>query len=247
MNDSSIGTEREKTAMTRVTIAATTAVLFSCAAALADPPKDSLSDHPSQDGRCIGDDGVGDLDRSERACLEQIGELAQRVGPGLQLKFRNELTRVYFNEDAKCQSDEAKGCVKYQLTGYFPKHDLLLIEVDYWEGVSWLLVHADTGKASAVVAPPHYSPGQRWLVSVALSIGPSGPPNGIDIVPATSDPSLKEWHYRVPDYDQWLYEFAGWDGDDRVKLLATSTGTPTNRVAASVARRNGDWHLTGPK
>jgi hypothetical protein len=163
------------------------------------------------------------------------------------LKFRDKLTRVYFNDDAKCQSDEAKGCVKYQLTGYFPKHDLLLIEVDYWEGVSWLLVHADTGKASAVVAPPHYSPGQRWLVSVASSIGPSGPPDGIDIVPATSDPSLKEWHYRVPDDDQWLYEFAGWDGDGRVKLLATSTGTPTNRVAASVERRNGDWHLTGPK
>jgi hypothetical protein len=208
----------------------------------------SFSDHPSQDGRCIGDRGVGDLDRSEKACLEQIDKMAQRVGPGLQLKFRNGLTRVYVNEDAKCQSNEAKGCVKYQLTGYFPNHDLLLIEVDYWEGTSWLLVHADTGNVSKIVSPPHCWPSERWLVSVASSIGPSGPPDGIDFIPVASDASLKEWHYRVPDDDQWLYEFVGWDGDDRVKLLATSTGTPpAKRVAASVERRNGTWHLRAPK
>jgi hypothetical protein len=233
--------------MIRVAISATIAVLFSFASASAVPPTYSSLDHPSQDGRCIGDNSVGDLDRSERACLKQTGELAQRVGPGLQLKFRNGLTRVYYNEDAKCQTDEAKGCVKYQLTGYFPNHDLLLIEVDYWEGVSWLLVRADTGNVSAIVSPPHYSPSKRWLVSVASSIGPSGPPNGIDIVPVGSDPSFREWHYRVPDDVQWLYEFAGWDGDDRVKLLATSTGTPSKRAAASVEHRNGTWHFKWPK
>lgn len=233
--------------MIRVAITATTLVLFSYATALADPPKYSVSEHPSQDGRCIGDDGFGDLDRSEQACLEQVGELAQRVGPALQLKFRNGLTRVYLNEDAKCQTPEAEGCVKYRLTGYFPKHDLLLLEVGYWEGGSWLLVHAETGKASEIVAPPHYSPSKCWLVSVASGIGPSGPPDGIDVVPATSDTSLKEWHYRNPDDDPWLYEFAGWDGDDRVKLVVTSTVAPAKRVSASVEYRNGEWHLARPQ
>jgi hypothetical protein len=56
------------------------------------------------------------------------------------------------------QSDDANGCIKYQLAGYFPEHDLILIEVDYWEGASWLLVRADTGDDTAIVAPPHYSP-----------------------------------------------------------------------------------------
>jgi hypothetical protein len=239
--------ETQKTAMIRIATVATTAVLFGCATASADPPKYSLSDHPSQDGRCIGDKGVGDIDRSEPACLAQMGELARRAGPGLQLKFRNGLTRVYVNEDAKCRSDEAKGCVKYQLTGYFPEHDLLLIEIDYREGASWLLVRAATGSASEVVSPPHYSPGKHWLVAVASGIGPSGSPDGIDVVPTTNDPSLREWPYRIPDDDQWLYEFAGWDGDDRVKLLATSTGTLTKRATAMVERRNGNWHFKGPK
>src|SRR5579871_95541 len=186
-----------QSAMTHAAIVATTALLLSLATASAAPPKFSLSDHPSQDGRCIGDTGVGDLDRSERACLKQVGTLAQRVGPRLELRFRNGLTRVYLNEEAKCQSTEAEGCVKYQLTGYFPEHDLLLIEVSRWEGVEWLLVRAYTGNASEIVAPPHYSPGKRWLVSVASTIGDAGPTNGIDIVPATSDPARKEWHYRV--------------------------------------------------
>ncbi|SCB55856.1 hypothetical protein GA0061098_10579 [Bradyrhizobium shewense] len=158
----------------------------------------SFSDHPSQDGCCVGDQGVGEIDRSEKACLAQVGELAQRVGPGLQLKFRNGKTRIYLNEEAKCQSDDADGCVKYQLTGYFPEHDLILIEVDYWEGASWLLVRADTGDDITIVAPPHYSPDRRWLVSVASSEGPAGPPNGMDIVPSTSNPSFKDWHYRTP-------------------------------------------------
>jgi hypothetical protein len=173
--------------------------------------------------------------------------MAERHGGGLQLKFRNGKTRVYLNEDVKCQSDEAEGCIKYRLTGYFPKHDLILIEVGYWEGVSWLLVRAVSGDASDIVGPPHYSPNEHWLVSVGASQGPSGPPNGIDIVPAKSDPSLKEWHYRVPDDEPWLYEFGGWDGNYRVKLFATSLGAPQRRIPASVERRNGEWHLREPQ
>ncbi len=167
----------------RVALVAAMTALFSCVIALAEPPPFSLSDRPSQDGRCIGDKGVGDLDRSEQACLEQVGDLARRIGPGLQLKFRSGLTRVYVDEDVKCHSETAEGYIRFKLTGYFPKHDLMLIEVGYWEGASWLLVRTDTGAASEIVAPPHYSPDQRWLASVASGVGPSGPPDGMDLVP----------------------------------------------------------------
>ncbi|WP_249154408.1 hypothetical protein [Bradyrhizobium manausense] len=207
----------------------------------------SFSDHPSQDGRCIDDHGVGDIDRSERACLEQVGEFAKRVGPGLQLKFRNGKTRIYLNEEAKCRSGDADGCLKYQLTGYFPEHDLVLIEVDYWEGASWLLVRIATGDVVEIVAPPHYSPDRRWLASVASSVGPAGLPNGMDVVPATPDPSLKEWHYRVPDDGQWLYEFAGFEGNARIKLLASSMTGPQRGVSGFIERRKGEWQLRGPR
>lgn len=221
-------------------------VIISSTAALADPLNPLLPNHASQDGRCLGDNGVSDLDRSEQACLDQVGELAQRRGPRLQLNFRNGLKRTYFNEEAKCAAPNTEGCVKYRLTGYFPEHDLLLVEVGHWEDGNWLLVRADTGRTSKIVAPPHFSPSKRWLVSVASSLGPSGPPNGIDILPAAPDPSLKEWHYRVPDRDDWLYEFVNWDGDDHVNLVVTTGASATQR-SASVDWRNGGWHLIKPR
>ncbi|MET4070713.1 hypothetical protein ABID58_005522 [Bradyrhizobium sp. S3.2.6] len=234
-----------KVALILAIAAAAASLLFDVNAFAATPC--SLSDHPSQDGRCIGDHGIGDTDRSEKACLEQVGELARRVGPGLQLNLRNGKTRIYLNEEAKCQSKEAEGCVKYQLTGYFPEHDLVLIEVDYWEGASWLLVRANTGDATEIVAHPHYSPDRRWLASVASSIGPAGPPDGMDVIPSTPDPSLKEWHYRTPDDGDWPYEFTGWDGNTRVKLLASSLRAPQRSVSTSIEHRNGGWHLREPR
>jgi hypothetical protein len=227
--------------VTRFVILTAAAVVVGTTCAIATPY--SFSDHPSQDGRCIGDKGVGEIDRSENSCLAQIGELAR---PTLQLNLKNGKTKIYLNEAAKCQSDTADGCVKYQLTGYFPEHNIILVEVDYWEGVSWLLVWADTGDSSAIVSPPHYSPDKRWLASVASAEGPSGPPSGVDIVPSRPASALKEWHYRIPDDGQWLYQFAGWEGNTRVKLLASSLGAPQRNATTSIERRNNEWHFEEP-
>jgi len=128
----------------------------------------------------------------------------------------------------------------------FPEHNILLIEVDYWVGASWLLVWVETGKSTAIVAPPHYSPDKRWLASVAYSVGPSGPPNGMDIVPSIPDRKFKEWHYRTPDDGKWLYEFSRWDGNTRVNVLASSLGSP-QRSTTTIEFRNGDRHFSEPE
>ena len=237
--------ERKEISLIRFVIATAAAILLAGATAAMAAPY-TFSDHPSQDGRCIGDNGVGDIDRSENACLAQIGEIAQRIGPGLQVKFGNGYTKIYLNEDARCQSDTAEGCVKYQLTGYFPEHNILLIEVDYWEGASWLLVWVNTGASEAIAAPPHYSPDKRWLASVASGEGPSGPPNGMDVVPTKPGPALKAWHFRTPDDGKWLYEFAGWEGNTRVKLVASSLREPRRTATPSIERRNGTWQFREP-
>ncbi|MDU6835181.1 MAG: hypothetical protein E6417_34770, partial [Bradyrhizobium sp.] len=52
----------------------------------------------------------------------------------------------------------------------------------------------------------------------------------------------------VPDDDYTLYEFAGWDGDDRVKLVATfKVGAEMKPFPASIERVNGAWQLKLPK
>ncbi|GLH81452.1 hypothetical protein SSBR45G_63610 [Bradyrhizobium sp. SSBR45G] len=209
-------------------------------AAHAERPAFAVVDQPSQDGRCNGDNGKGDLDRSEAACLEQIPDLAQRRDGALKLTFRNGRTRVYRNQDAKCASDD-KACVKYQLTGYFPDHDLLLLERGRPEGIDWLLVRADMGDEIGIVAPPHYSPERRWLVSVASRLDGSSLPDGIDIIPAKRDRTLKDWHYRTPEDGKWRYEFDRWDSEDQIVLSAKPLEDTAPPRPVAIHRKKSEW------
>ncbi|WP_315782155.1 MULTISPECIES: hypothetical protein [unclassified Bradyrhizobium] len=215
--------------------------LISGIAAGAERPAFSVVDHPSQDGRCSDDRGRGDLDRSETACLAQIPNVAQRNGSALKLTFRNGHTRVYRNQDAKCASGDAKGCVKFQLTGYFPDHDLILLECGRLDGVDWLLVRGDTGDEIGIVAPPHYSPEKRWLVSVASRQSRSGPADGIDVIPAKRDRNLKDWHHRTPEDGKWRYEFERWDNEDQIVLSAKPVGDTATPHLVAIHRRKNAW------
>jgi hypothetical protein len=151
------------------------------------PGSYSLSNHPSQDGRCKGDMGIGDLDRMEKVCLDQLPDVMKRHGDALHLRFRNGSTRIYNNKSTGCDTGNDSDCIKYQVVGYFPRHSLLLLEMGYYEGVRWRIVGIQTGEEINILAPPHYSPNEKWLVSVSASIGPAGGGNGIDIVPTMLD------------------------------------------------------------
>jgi hypothetical protein len=206
----------------------------------------ALTDHPSQDGRCAGDAGVGDMDRSEQACLLQLSGTVVRRGPELQIKFRNFRTTVFRDKSRACQKG-SDDCEKYKLTGYFPRHSFLLIEIDYNEGGQWMLVNLRTGTQTKIHAPPHYSPHENWLVSVCSSIGPSGCGNGMDIVATAPERTPAEWHHLIADNDEALYEFDAWDGDERVKLTVTPlTGSETRTLRAAVEYIDGTWQLKVP-
>ncbi|WP_244422322.1 hypothetical protein [Bradyrhizobium sp. ORS 285] len=220
---------------------ATLLCLITCTRTHAERPAFSVVDHPSQDGRCVEDMGRGDLDRSETACLAQIPSFAQRSGAALKLTFRNGRSRIYRNQDAKCAEGDTKACVKFQLTGYFPDHDLMLIECGRLDGVDWLLVRADNGDEVGIVAPPHYSPEKRWLVAVAARQGSSGPPEGIDIIPTKRDRTLKDWHYRTPEDSKWRYEFERWDGEDQIVLSAKPTEDTATPRLVTIHRKKSEW------
>lgn len=165
----------------------------------------------------------------------------------LRLTLRNGESKVYTNQKRGCEGTGGD-CIEYELTGYFPKHGLALIQIGYYEGVEWKLVRLDSGKETAVLAPPHYSPNEEWLVSVCWADGPSSCGNGIDIVPTLSDQLAGEWHYRPPENGYENYELAGWDGDERVKLTVTfRAGRDLKTGPASVERINGRWRLKMPK
>ncbi len=123
------------------------------------------------------------------------------------------------------------------------------VEISYYEGAEYLLVQLRSGKETRIHAPPHYSPNEKWLVAVCGSLGLSGCGNGIDSVPAATDDPSGEWHYLVPDNESAIYAFAGWDGDDRVRLSLTFPVSEfaTKTVPASVVRVGGTWRLEVPQ
>ena len=166
----------------------------------------------------------------------------------MRLTFQNGSGRVYASRSAGCDQGNSDDCISYELSGYFPKHGLLLIQIGYYEGVKWMLVRLDSGKETKMLVPPHYSPHEDWLVSVCWSEGPAGCGNGIDIVPTVANQAAREWHYRVPDNDYALYEFVGWHGEDRVKLAVTfRAGDNFKTQPAPVDRIAGRWQLKLPK
>ena len=207
----------------------------------------SVSNHPSQDGRCRGDSGSGDLDRSEKACLEQLTGVAIRQGETLHLTLQDGNSKAYVNQTEGCESASGD-CIDYKLSGYFPRHGLILVQLGYYEGVDWMLVRLDSGKETKILAPPHYSPREKFLVSVCWSDGPSSCGNGIDIVATQPDKSTPDWHYRPPANGYELFELAGWDGDERVKLTVSfHVGRDLKTQQASVDLMNGRWRLKMPK
>ncbi|MGY3451572.1 hypothetical protein [Bradyrhizobium sp. USDA 4353] len=230
-----------------ITVLVALATAIGPAAAWAEIPY-AMSEHPSQDGRCEGDTGKADLDRDEQACLDQLKGVVRRNGKALEITFKDGFTRSYVTrlpDDLPGHEDDS---VEYKLVGYFPEHELLLIEIGYSEGVQWMLLRLNRGIETKVHSPPHYSPSHRWLFSVCSSIGPSGCGNGMDIVAAPFDLKQGGWSYLTPDDDDTLYEFAGWDGDDRVKLVATfRVGNEMKPFPAAVERINGRWQLKLPK
>ena len=184
--------------------------------------------------------------------MAQLAGIATRQSNTLRLKFRNGSSKAYKSRPDACDKG-SDGCIEYTLTGYFPKHGLLLIAIGYYEGAEWMLVRLDNGRETKIVAPPHYSPDEKWLASACWSDGPSGCENGIDIVPTVPDKTAREWHYRPPNDDYLLSEFVGWDGDSRVNLSMTFHGhaqwqsDDMKTMPATVERTDGEWRLRLPR
>jgi len=182
----------------------------------------------------------------EKACIAKTSSSVTRHGTELHLKLGNGATKLYKDKQSKaaCETGPNAGCKTYLLYDYFPEHGLFLIHVGYDESQAWYLVNQIDGKEQEIIAPPGYSPNKKWLASVYATDGGGDGNNGIDIFSSNLDPARSGFHYRPKEYEQW--EFAGWDGDDRLLLKVTWwVGDSPELVTwpAEVVHVNGKWQL----
>jgi hypothetical protein len=70
--------------------------------------------------------------------------------------------------------------------------------------------------------------------------------NAIVIFSTDSDPAVMEFRYPTPE-EYALYSFAGWDGEDRIKLsIYARIGDQSKDVDAAVTRTGAGWILDKP-
>lgn len=179
--------------------------------------------------------------RSDASC--ELGRPPSAAATASGWRFATAWQETYKNSLAgnECEGPY-ESCKQYFLYDYFPEHDLFLVHVSYYESQNWLLVRRSNGNTEKVVAPPHYSPGKKWLASVNWTEGPDDGNNGIDIV--STNPAQRSFHYRPNEYELW--EFVKWDGDDRLVLTVTwrvSNEPELVTWPAEIVRVRGEWQV----
>jgi hypothetical protein len=185
-------------------------------------------------------------DKEEAKCLRQLANVARRDGNHLRLTLANGQTKTFTTTQAACKANLYEKCLVYRLTGYFARHRQFLVDVGFLNhGGTTFLVSYRTGNHIRLDAPPHYSPTGKRLAAISASEGDD--PNSIEILTAT-DPPKSEWRYVVPIGEYALYEFVGWDGDERLKLAVTTRigGKFHQSLSVEAIRTPNGWSLTQP-
>jgi hypothetical protein len=223
------------------TLLALAVVVTSCSPAAQNSP--SLSQSEPSTSSSTADVLCG---KDEGECLKQLASLATRDGDHLRLKLTNGQTKTFTTTRRACEANIYDKCLQYRLMGYFTRHRQFLVDVGYLNhGGITFLVGGQTGNHIRLDATPHYSPSGKRLAAVSASEAEDHAANSIQIWSTTSDPPKSEWRYTVPKGEYALYEFVGWDGDERLKMTVTTRigQGPLKSLPVEAVRTSNGWKL----
>jgi|KBSMisStaDraftv2_1062788.scaffolds.fasta_scaffold330598_1 hypothetical protein len=221
------------------------ASMYSCNPAGAEPTAQSGEIHCEPEKAAQNQDFA----KLEAKCLAQMNGLASRNGDELRLVLASGKIKSLLSNHRACDDNDADKCLMYRLSAYYPAQQLFVIEADQYESYSVAAVSASTGATTLMDDHPHLSPGGKRL-AVAFSSEAWETKRDIAIYTVENGMLRLEWSYKAKDYEQW--EFAGWDGDDHVKLRVTSRLTDSAGKEdlatrdADVRRTDAGWRLRKP-
>jgi hypothetical protein len=159
--------------------------------------------------------------RNESECLKPLSGIATRDGDHLHLKLASGKVKTFTTTRQACEANIYEKCLQYRLAGYYSRPRHFLVDVAFLaDGGTTFLVSSRTGEHIRIDAELHFSPSGRRIAAVSAS--ELGGENSIEIWATTNDLPKSEWRYVVPDGEYSLYEFVGWDGDDRLKMRVTT-------------------------
>jgi len=185
-----------------------------------------------------------DMAQLERNCLMLLEGLASRAGDLLHLTLADGAIKTFVDDREACEQGDADKCVRYRLAAYYPGPQLFVIQVAAYESYKVMVVNRRGAAMTIMDAYPHMAPGGKRLVSVAASEAWELD-NDIAIYFVAADGLTREWAYKAQEYEMW--EFIGWDGDDRIRLEVTLRPISNPKAFATFAaeaRHTGSgWRL----
>ncbi|MCB8823161.1 hypothetical protein [Microvirga rosea] len=183
----------------------------------------------------------------EADCLQQLKGIASRSGDQLRLKLGNGRTKVRQGNRKACEAGDAEKCMSYELRAYHPTLHTYVLDLGAWEGRAAELVDANTGQSMLLDTLPHYSPSGRWLVSTNDS--EMSRDYDVAIWSTTAGLPKQELRYSAPETEFMEYwEFAGWDGDERIKFKVNfMSGGETTAFETDAVLTGDSWKLNRPE
>jgi hypothetical protein len=148
-----------------------------------------------------------------------------------------------------CDNDDSENCLRYNLRAYLPAQHVFVVAWNGYEEHGSFVISTKTGRSVELdFSLPQFSPSGRWFASVNVNTIDESQ-YAVAIWSTAPDVPKQVFRYgarvKLP-FENW--EFAGWDGDDRIKLkVEVNPGTgPTRTMETSTVFTKQGWKLAWP-
>lgn len=200
---------------------------------------------------CIEDTDKDDAGRAadEAACIALTDGAVRRDGDKLIIRRPGGDEITFDSNPAACAADDAEACHVVSLHAYDAGRGFALVEEGFYEAMAMNLIDLKTGAKVDVMARPEFSPSGDQLVAVIADLM-NEPDYEILVYDLTAAPFRRAFEakrgtaakFAKKNKDVALFEFAGWDGEDRVRLKIIND-EQTRTGGADLVRVKGKWAL----
>lgn len=200
---------------------------------------------------CVEDADKDDAGRAadEAACIALTEGAVRRDGDKLVIRRANGEEIAFDSNPAACAADEAEACHVVSLHAYDAARGFALVEEGFYEAMAMNLIDLRTGAKLDLMARPEFSPSGDQLVSVIADLM-NDPDQEILVYDLKAEPFRRTFEakrgtaakFAKKNKDVALFEFAGWDGEDRVRLKIVND-EQAQTGGAQLDRIKGKWTL----
>lgn len=200
---------------------------------------------------CVEDADKDDASRAadEAACIALTDGAVRRDGDKLIIRRVDGEEIAFDSNPAACAADDAEACHVVSLHAYDALRGFALVEEGFYEALAMNLIDLKTGAKVDVMARPEFSPSGDQLVAVIADLM-NEPEYEILVYDLTAAPFRRTFEAKRGTAAKFvrknkevaLFAFAGWDGEDRVRLKVVNDEQAATG-GADLVRVKGKWAL----